>query len=78
MITDKNEKTMNCGFESCRFNEEGECCNDEAYQKCVSSCNASYERCLNSLKNILGEDFEGFYQRFKEWEREKNGSIAQS
>ena len=63
---------MKCGLESCRFNADGECCNAEAYQKCVSASNASYERCLNSLKKILGEDFEGFYQRFKEWERVQN------
>ena len=69
---------MKCALESCRFNEDGKCCNAEAYQKCLSSSNASYERCLNSLKKILGEDFEGFYQRFKEWEREKNAEKANS
>ena len=57
MITDKNEKSMNCGLESCRFNADGECCNAEAYQQCINACEA-----------VLGEE----YQRFKEWERVQN------
>ena len=48
---------MNCSLESCRFNSNGECCNAEAYQQCIKACEA-----------VLGEE----YQRFKEWEREKN------
>ena len=47
----------NCSLESCRFNADGKCCNAEAYQQCINACEA-----------VLGEE----YQRFKEWEREKN------
>lgn len=46
-----------CSLLSCRFNENGECCNAEAYQQCISACEA-----------VLGEE----YQRFKEWERVQN------
>lgn len=52
-----------CSLESCRFNADGECCNAEAYQKCI-----------NARESVLGEE----YQRFKEWEREKNGNITRS
>ena len=48
---------MNCSLSSCRFNEDGECCNAEAYQQCINACEA-----------VLGEE----YQRFKEWERVQN------
>ena len=53
----KQDKSMTCSLDSCRFNADGECCNAEAYQQCINACEA-----------VLGEE----YQRFKEWERVQN------
>ena len=53
----KQDKSMTCSLDSCRFNADGECCNAESYQQCINACEA-----------VLGEE----YQRFKEWERVQN------
>lgn len=43
---------MKCSLESCRYNADGECCNEVAYEQCIGACEA-----------VLGED----YKRFKEF-----------
>lgn len=48
---------MKCSLESCRYNADGECCNEVAYEQCIGACEA-----------VLGEE----YQRFKELERVQN------